>query len=53
MRAREILIAILKEIAALVGIVVLFVGGIAVFAVPVAIFIWIVYLTLKLLVVFG
>ena len=53
MRAREILIQVLRLVLLGIGEVVLAILGIAFAAVPVALFIWFVYLILKHLGVFG
>lgn len=53
MRAREILIQVLRLVLLGIGEVVLAILGIAFAAVPVALFIWFVYLILNYLGVFG
>lgn len=53
MRARETLIQVLRLVLLGIGEVVLAILGIAFAAVPVALFIWFVYLILKYLGVFG
>ena len=53
MRAREILIQVLGLVLLGIGEIVLVILGIAFTAVPVALFIWFVYLILKYLGVFG
>lgn len=53
MKAKEILIQVLRLVLLGIGEVVLAILGIAFAAVPVALFIWFVYLILKYLGVFG